>query len=40
MDGATVGFPVDVGRFYALAGTWHEDVTLAGADTILAQEEL
>jgi 2,5-diamino-6-(ribosylamino)-4(3H)-pyrimidinone 5'-phosphate reductase len=39
LDGATVGFPVDVGRFYALAGTWHEDVTLAGADTVLAQEE-
>lgn len=39
LDGATVGFPVDVGRFYSLAGTWHEDVTLAGADTVLAQEE-
>lgn len=38
LDGATVGFPVDVGRFYSLAGTWHEDVTLAGADTVLAQE--
>lgn len=39
LDGATVGFPVDVGRFYSLAGTWHEDATLAGADTVLAQEE-
>jgi 2,5-diamino-6-(ribosylamino)-4(3H)-pyrimidinone 5'-phosphate reductase len=38
LDGATTGFDPDVGRFYALAGTWHEDVTLAGADTILAQE--
>ncbi|MGY1669835.1 RibD family protein [Geodermatophilus sp. SYSU D00710] len=38
LDGATTGFPVDVGRFYALAGTWHEDVTLTGADTVLAQE--
>lgn len=38
LDGATVGFPVDVGRYYSLAATWHEDVTLAGADTILAQE--
>lgn len=28
----------DTGRFYELAATWHEDVTLAGADTILAQE--
>jgi 2,5-diamino-6-(ribosylamino)-4(3H)-pyrimidinone 5'-phosphate reductase len=28
-----------VARFYALAGTWKEDVTLVGADTILAQAE-
>jgi 2,5-diamino-6-(ribosylamino)-4(3H)-pyrimidinone 5'-phosphate reductase len=38
LDGATTGFTPDVGRFYALARTWREDVTLAGADTILAQE--
>jgi 2,5-diamino-6-(ribosylamino)-4(3H)-pyrimidinone 5'-phosphate reductase len=38
LDGATTGFEPDVGRFYALARTWNEDVTLAGADTILAQE--
>jgi 2,5-diamino-6-(ribosylamino)-4(3H)-pyrimidinone 5'-phosphate reductase len=38
LDGATTGFDVDVGRFYELAATWREDVTLAGADTILAQE--
>jgi 2,5-diamino-6-(ribosylamino)-4(3H)-pyrimidinone 5'-phosphate reductase len=38
LDGATTGFEPDIGRFYALAGTWSEDVTLAGADTILAQE--
>jgi len=38
VDGATTGFEADVGRFYALAGTWAEDATLAGADTILAQE--
>ncbi|MGY1782570.1 RibD family protein [Geodermatophilus sp. SYSU D01036] len=38
LDGASTGFPVDVGRFYALAGTWHEDVTLTGADTVLARE--
>jgi 2,5-diamino-6-(ribosylamino)-4(3H)-pyrimidinone 5'-phosphate reductase len=38
LDGATTGFPPAVGRFYELAGTWAEDVTLAGADTILAQE--
>jgi 2,5-diamino-6-(ribosylamino)-4(3H)-pyrimidinone 5'-phosphate reductase len=39
LDGATTGFEPDVGRFYALARTWPEDVTLAGADTILAQEK-
>jgi 2,5-diamino-6-(ribosylamino)-4(3H)-pyrimidinone 5'-phosphate reductase len=39
LDGATVGFPVVVGRYYSLAATWHEDVTLAGADTVLMQEE-
>ncbi|MHA6629482.1 dihydrofolate reductase family protein [Pseudonocardia sichuanensis] len=39
LDGATTGFTPAVGRFYALAGTWREDVTLAGADTILAQEQ-
>jgi 2,5-diamino-6-(ribosylamino)-4(3H)-pyrimidinone 5'-phosphate reductase len=39
VDGATSGFEPDVGRFYALASTWDEDVTLAGADTILAQDE-
>jgi 2,5-diamino-6-(ribosylamino)-4(3H)-pyrimidinone 5'-phosphate reductase len=38
LDGATTGFDPDLGRFYELAGTWQEDVTLAGADTILAQE--
>jgi 2,5-diamino-6-(ribosylamino)-4(3H)-pyrimidinone 5'-phosphate reductase len=27
---------VDMGRFYRLAATWKEDVTLVGADTILA----
>jgi len=39
VDGATKGFEPDVGRFYGLAATWREDVTLAGADTILAQEQ-
>jgi len=37
VDGSTAGFEPDVGRFYELAAGWHEDVTLAGADTILAQ---
>jgi 2,5-diamino-6-(ribosylamino)-4(3H)-pyrimidinone 5'-phosphate reductase len=38
VDGATTGFAVDLARFYALATLWQEDVTLVGADTILAQE--
>jgi 2,5-diamino-6-(ribosylamino)-4(3H)-pyrimidinone 5'-phosphate reductase len=38
LDGATTGFDPDVARFYELARTWREDVTLTGADTILAQE--
>jgi 2,5-diamino-6-(ribosylamino)-4(3H)-pyrimidinone 5'-phosphate reductase len=39
VDGSTSGFRADVARYYALAATWPEDVTLAGADTILAQEQ-
>ncbi|TYB68865.1 RibD family protein [Nonomuraea sp. PA05] len=39
VDGATTGFQPDVTRFYQLAQTWKEDLTLAGADTILAQEQ-
>jgi 2,5-diamino-6-(ribosylamino)-4(3H)-pyrimidinone 5'-phosphate reductase len=38
LDGATTGFEPDLGAFYGLAGRWNEDVTLVGADTILAQE--
>ncbi|HEX6760799.1 MAG TPA: dihydrofolate reductase family protein [Propionibacteriaceae bacterium] len=38
LDGCTTGFGVDVGRFYSLLPTWQEDITLTGADTILAQE--
>jgi 2,5-diamino-6-(ribosylamino)-4(3H)-pyrimidinone 5'-phosphate reductase len=38
VEGATTGFTPDIGRFYELAATWSEDLTLAGADTILAQE--
>jgi 2,5-diamino-6-(ribosylamino)-4(3H)-pyrimidinone 5'-phosphate reductase len=37
IDGAIDGFTPDVGRYYELAASWDEDVTLAGADTILAQ---
>ncbi len=39
LDGATAGFEPDVARFYELAAGFREDVTLAGADTILAQSE-
>jgi 2,5-diamino-6-(ribosylamino)-4(3H)-pyrimidinone 5'-phosphate reductase len=38
VDGATVGFAPDQARFYELARRFDEDVTLVGADTILAQE--
>ncbi|MFD0856075.1 dihydrofolate reductase family protein [Actinomadura adrarensis] len=38
LEGATTGFQPDLGTFYELAGTFGEDVTLVGADTILAQE--
>ena len=38
LDGYTKGFQVDLGRFYSLLPTWQEDITLTGADTILAQE--
>lgn len=38
LDGATRGFAPDLGAFYGVLGTWDEDVTLAGSETILAQE--
>ena len=39
IDGASTGFEPRVGPFYELAAaSWSEDVTLVGADTILAQE--
>lgn len=38
VEGTTDGFQPDVGRFYELIPTWAEDLTLAGSDTILAQE--
>jgi 2,5-diamino-6-(ribosylamino)-4(3H)-pyrimidinone 5'-phosphate reductase len=38
VDGMTSGFAVDEARFYALATLWQEDVTLIGADTVLAEE--
>jgi 2,5-diamino-6-(ribosylamino)-4(3H)-pyrimidinone 5'-phosphate reductase len=39
LDGASTGFRPDLTRFHQLAATFREDVTLAGADTILAKEE-
>jgi len=39
LDGATGGFDPDAAAFYELANAFDEDVTLVGADTILAQEE-
>jgi 2,5-diamino-6-(ribosylamino)-4(3H)-pyrimidinone 5'-phosphate reductase len=39
VEGASTGFQPDLGRFYELARTWQEDVTLVGSDTILAQEQ-
>jgi 2,5-diamino-6-(ribosylamino)-4(3H)-pyrimidinone 5'-phosphate reductase len=38
LDGASGGFEADAGTYYELARTFEEDVTLTGADTILAQE--
>ena len=38
LDGHTTGFSVDLARFYSLLPIWQEDITLTGADTILAQE--
>ncbi|MEV5963661.1 dihydrofolate reductase family protein [Kribbella sp. NPDC051952] len=38
LDGVASGFDVDLARFYALATLWQEDVTLIGADTVLAEE--
>ncbi|GLZ03023.1 hypothetical protein Acsp03_04900 [Actinomadura sp. NBRC 104412] len=38
LEGATTGFLPDLGKFYQLASTFAEDVTLVGADTPLAQE--
>ena len=38
LDGRMSVFDVDLPRFYALATLWQEDVTLIGADAILAQE--
>lgn len=38
LNGATRGFAPDLGQFYGIAAMWGEDVTLTGADTILAQE--
>ena len=36
LDARMDGLEVDMGRFYTLAGTWHEDCTLVGSETLLA----
>ena len=36
LDARMDGLDVDMGRFYELAGTWHEDCTLVGSETLLA----
>jgi 2,5-diamino-6-(ribosylamino)-4(3H)-pyrimidinone 5'-phosphate reductase len=36
LDARMDGLDVDMGRFYALAGTWHEDCALVGSETLLA----
>jgi 2,5-diamino-6-(ribosylamino)-4(3H)-pyrimidinone 5'-phosphate reductase len=39
LDGSSSGFAPNLAEFYRLSTTWNEDVTLAGAETILAQED-
>lgn len=39
VDGRIDWFTPDLGRYYGLVSRWHEDATLAGSDTILAQED-
>ena len=36
LDARMDGLEVDMSRFYSLAGTWHEDCTLVGSETLLA----
>ena len=36
LDARMDGLDVNIGRFYTLAGTWHEDCTLVGSETLLA----
>jgi len=35
LDARMDGLEVDMGRFYSLAGTWREDCTLVGSETLL-----
>jgi 2,5-diamino-6-(ribosylamino)-4(3H)-pyrimidinone 5'-phosphate reductase len=36
LDARMDGLEVDMGRYYALAGRWHEDCTLVGSTTLLS----
>jgi 2,5-diamino-6-(ribosylamino)-4(3H)-pyrimidinone 5'-phosphate reductase len=36
LDARMDGLEIDMGRFYSLAGTWREDCTLVGSETLLA----
>lgn len=36
LDARLDGLDVDMGRFYAIAGTWHEDCTMVSSETLLA----
>jgi 2,5-diamino-6-(ribosylamino)-4(3H)-pyrimidinone 5'-phosphate reductase len=38
LDGRIDGFEPDVATYYALIGTWEEEATLCGSETILAAE--
>lgn len=40
IDGRTDFIRPDQGQFYGLVGTWSEDVTLAGGDTMLAAAQM
>jgi 2,5-diamino-6-(ribosylamino)-4(3H)-pyrimidinone 5'-phosphate reductase len=40
IDGRLTGFPPDLGLYYQIAGTFQEEATLVGSQTMLAAQEL